>query len=230
MVSVLSPFSPVWLIDTPQTVVHEAPLFMEFSREEDWNLYKEQLFTHCSSALEIREIHFKTAVEYTSLEYPQRKKEYNTKFCKNTGQMEHCWCEFIMIHIPLRRKAWQPLISQAYTWHTAHRIKSLVFTQKKGNIATQAHIHNMFLNIYSDFIWKDKHWKQTRSSSMKEKAPWFCSPSITKISKKKTINCWHPWHHNMRGERWIVNPFIFFFHGNVVTDWISNLQNYRSYP
>ena len=33
----LSHFSPVWFIVTPGTVVHQAPLFMGFSRQEYWS-------------------------------------------------------------------------------------------------------------------------------------------------------------------------------------------------
>ena len=34
---VLSRFSPVWLFRTPSTIAHQAPLSMEFSKQEYWN-------------------------------------------------------------------------------------------------------------------------------------------------------------------------------------------------
>lgn len=142
----------------------------------------------------------------------KRKNEYNTKnFSKNTGAngtllvwvYNDTYATWKGLTASYKSNLHLTSASEIGSWYLHKR-------REYSNMGTQdTHTHNMFLNIYGDFIWKDKHWKQKPGLHQWRNKHCFCSQH-KKNQQKEIINCWHPASTTWSGRAMDCRSFHFF--------------------
>ena len=116
--------SCVWLFVTPRTVAHQAPLFMEFSRQEYWRVTipfsrgssqprDRTQISHISGRFftnwAIMQIKTTIRCHLTLVRMAIIKKSTNNKCWRGYGEKRtflHCWCGYKLIH-PLWKTVWR---------------------------------------------------------------------------------------------------------------------------